>query len=195
MLKIVNRDWNEERQRSKKREMLWKIRRDALAKEIQQTKHNTMLLSDVTSNTILGVCFPIMIAINLFSMNLPSMPASFPWSWVLIISGSFSAAMVCIFMVVYFYFRRQLLAVKAEKDRLNASRAERLAVTTDMVENGAGGATYLLPHRGYSIDEERRGRGLSGVSRKAVDYLVPTGRSSLDTLRDSAGSNPKGMKK
>jgi uncharacterized integral membrane protein len=185
MLKIVNRDWDEERRRSKKREMLWKIRRDAIAKEIQQTKHNTMLVSDVTSNAILGVCFPIMIAINLFSMNLPTMPAAFPWSWVLIIAGAFSAAMVGVFMVVYFYFRRQLMTVKAEKDELNATRAERLAVTTESVENAAGADddTFLFPHRGYSIDEERRGRG---TTRRHLDYVNASTRTSLDVLRESA---------
>jgi uncharacterized integral membrane protein len=190
MLKIVNRDWNEERRRSKKREMLWKIRRDAIAKEIQQTKHNTMLLSDVTSNAILAVCFPIMIAINLFSINVHSLPASFPWAWVLIIAGSFSVAMVCIFSVVFLYFRRQLMATKAEKDELNARRAQQLTVTTEAVEDagGAEDAPFLFPHRGYSIDEERRGRGMT---RKQLDYVNASNRTSLDVLRDSAPERVK----
>jgi hypothetical protein len=126
MLTIVNRDWNEERQRSKKKEMLWKIKRDELAKEIARTKNNTKLLSDVASNAVLGVCFPFMVVINIFTMNVPSVPSWFPWSWAMIIAGSFSGLIIAVFLVVHFYFRAALLKLKAEKQLLSRSRAERL---------------------------------------------------------------------
>ncbi len=188
MLAIVNGDWNEERRRNKKKEMVWKIKRDELSKLISRTKDNTKVLSDVTSNAILGVTFPMMLGINLFSMNVLTLPFDFPWATVIIVSGCFSGFMLLVFLGVYYYFQRSLTALKKEKEELNREWHNRLRNTTESIEQAEDAVRaaelYLPPRRGYSLDEERINNNHKTVARKAFSYLGPSSRKSFDAPRE-----------
>lgn len=135
MLSIVEREWTEARRRSKKKEGLWELRQRAIAQQISRTRNGAKLLSDVVSNALLGITFPITLGINLFSMNIDSLPREFPWSWVLIISGVFSGVMILVFGFVFLFYRRRLDAVKAEKLELLRERTERLRLTSTSLDN------------------------------------------------------------
>jgi hypothetical protein len=177
MLVIVNRAWNEERRRGKKKEKLWEIRRDEISRQISRTRDTANVMSDVLSNSLLGVCFPIMFAINLFSMNLITLPRQFPWSWVLIIAGCFSGTMVIVFLTVFFYYRRSLLALKEEKIELVRERAERLRLAAASIDK----------------DEEEREEEETNAFVEALAFkLGGTGAvlSSIDHLDDTDAQIP-----
>jgi hypothetical protein len=135
MLEIVNREWDEARRRSKKKEHLWDLRHGEISRQISRTRDSATLMSDVVSNSLLGVTFPLTLAINLFSMNLDTLPREFPWSWVLIISGAFSGGMVLLFLGVFFFYRNKLAAVKAEKVKLLQERSERLRLAAGSIDD------------------------------------------------------------
>ena len=126
MLTIVNRDWNDERQLFKQREKLWKLKRDEWAKKIRRVQEQTHAVTDVSSNALLGVTFPILLVAALFGMNNLSLPKQVPWYATLAAAGVVSFVAVFVFLSVYIWDRRTLQALKSEKYQLNRERRQRL---------------------------------------------------------------------
>ena len=176
MLDIVSREWDDARHRSKKKERLWDLRYDEISRQISRTRDSAKQMSDVVSNSLLGVTFPITLAINLFSMNLDTLPREFPWSLVLIIGGAFSGVMVLVFLAVFFYYRRKLAAVKAEKVELLKERSERLRLAAGSLDDDE---EAIRPEPEQMSDPFRIG-GI-GSYLGAIRRLEAT-ESSMDTI-------------
>lgn len=115
MLTVVDRDWMDSRQRDKKADELWKLQRDALQKRVVTAKGSVHAVFDIASNSFAAIAFPIMLAINIFSMNLPSLPREVPWAWVIVGAATGAVLFFFVFLAIYLYHRSAIVAIRDEK--------------------------------------------------------------------------------
>ena len=124
MLAIVNRDWNEERQKAKRKEVYWKLKRDEIAKQLSTATSKLQMKFDIASNGFIGVTFPMVLFINLFAMNVNNTPTYTSWAGVTVAGILVGIIFVGIFVVIYLRGKAQVDAVTQEKRELIKKRLE-----------------------------------------------------------------------